>query len=114
MKENKNSTIWITSDTSTPTHSYEQLGMEPKKTKESQKHLVYGLKGIADFLHQSITTAWRLKNSGKYDAAISQNGRCIITDTDKLLELMRLDQGSKLPQYDNDTHYYNMYYEQNC
>jgi hypothetical protein len=63
------------------------------------------LKGLADFLHQSITSAWRLKASGKYDAAISQHGRCIITDTEKLLELMRLNQQSEqsipYPYYNN-------------
>lgn len=94
--------MWVASDTSTPAQSYVQSVEVTKK----EKHLVYGLKGIADFLHQSITTAWRLKKSGKYDAAISQNGRCIITDTDKLLELMRLDQASRQSQY---IPYYNMY-----
>lgn len=107
MKENITSTMWVASDTSAPARSYVQPFTEQKKAKESQDHLVYGLKGIADFLHQSITTAWRLKKSGKYDAAISQRGRCIITDTDKLLELMRLDQTSKRPDY--ITYYNNVY-----
>ena len=93
MKENITSTMWGDSDTTPPPPQlYENPFGTPISNKEPEKHLVYGLKGIADFLHQSITTAWRLKKSGKYDAAISQRGRCIITDTDKLLELMRLDQ----------------------
>ena len=104
MKENMTSTMWVASDTSSPARSYVQPMNEKNEKKNSQEHLVYGLKGIADFLHQSITTAWRLKKSGKYDAAISQRGRCIITDTDKLLELMRLDQASKQTEY---TPYYN-------
>lgn len=104
MKENITSTMWVASNTSTPDQSYVQPMNEQKEKKNPQEHLVYGLKGIADFLHQSITTAWRLKKSGKYDAAISQRGRCIITDTDKLLELMRLDQTSKQTEY---TPYYN-------
>ena len=86
--------MWVASNTSSPVRSYVQPMNEQNEKKDSQEHLVYGLKGIADFLHQSITTAWRLKKSGKYNAAISQRGRCIITDTDKLLELMRLDQAS--------------------
>lgn len=97
MNDNMTTTAWVTSDTNVypqPSHYY---GNEPQKKKEP--NLVYGLKGIADFLHQSITTAWRLKSSGKYNAAISQRGRCIITDTDKLLELMRLDQTSNLPNF---------------
>ena len=73
--------------------------------KEHVPKLVYGLKGIADFLHQSITTAWRLKKSGKYDAAISQHGRCIITDTEKLLELMRLDHANQQQEYSNNYYY---------
>lgn len=107
MKENITSTMWVASDTSNPERSYMQPIAEQKKEKDSQEHLVYGLKGIADFLHQSITTAWRLKKSGKFNAAISQRGRCIITDTDKLLELMRLDQASKQPEY---LPYYNNLY----
>ena len=103
MKKYYNSTMWVASDTSAPACSDVQPFAEQKKAKDSQNHLVYGLKGIADFLHQSVTTAWRLKKSGKFDAAISQRGRCIITDTDKLLELMRLDQASKRSEYN---HYY--------
>lgn len=107
MKENMTSTMWVASNTSSPARSYVQPMNEQNEKKDSQEHLVYGLKGIADFLHQSITTAWRLKKSGKYNAAISQRGRCIITDTDKLLELMRLDQASKQPDY---IPYYNNVY----
>ena len=105
MKENMTSTMWVASNTSSPARSYVQPTNEQNEKKDSQEHLVYGLKGIADFLHQSITTAWRLKKSGKYNEAISQRGRCIITDTDKLLELMRLDQATKqsdyIPYYNN-------------
>ena len=89
MEGNVIPTAWTTSDTSVYQQAPHFYGNEPQTKKEPK--LVYGLKGIADFLHQSITTAWRLKSSGKYNAAISQRGRCIITDTDKLLELMRLD-----------------------
>lgn len=99
MKENITTTTWAASSTALPERSYTLPTDEKKESNGAQSHLVYGLKGIADFLHQSITTAWRLKKSGKYDAAISQNGRCIITDTDKLLELMRLDQASDQPLY---------------
>ena len=101
MKEkNINSSMWYASDTTpaSPLPYVHPFG-EPVEKTDREKHLVYGLQGIADFLHQSITTAWRLKKSGKFDAAISQRGRCIITDTDKLLELMRLDQASKQPDY---------------
>jgi len=108
-KESITSTMWIASDTTPlPPPPCVNEYAEPMVAQKSEKHLVYGLKGIADFLHQSITTAWRLKKSGKYDAAISQHGRCIITDTDKLLELMRLDQANKEIEF---TPYYNNIYD---
>lgn len=100
IKENYES--WTTTSSSmyaTPSFN------EDRQNEKKQPKLVYGLKGLADFLHHSITTAWRLKKSGKYDAAISQHGRCIITDTEKLLELMRLDQTAEqsvsYPYYNN-------------
>lgn len=108
MKENRTTTMWVTSDTTPPPPTpYDFPYGEPRQEEKQEKHLVYGLKGIADFLHQSVTTAWRLKKSGKYDAAISQRGRCIITDTEKLLELMRLDQTQERPDY--FPYYNNMY-----
>ena len=101
----KTTKMWVVSDTFTLSHSYANPSIgEQEGKKMSKEHLVYGLKGLADFLHQSVTTAWRLKKSGKYDAAISQRGRCIITDTDKLLELMRLDVSAN--NQINNIHYY--------
>lgn len=91
MKDNNSKFEWVTSDTFMPVEHPYVRATESKEEKGSQDHLVYGLKGLADFLHQSVTTAWRLKKSGKFDSAICQRGRCIITDTEKLLELMRLD-----------------------
>ena len=103
IKENYES--WTT--TSSSMYAAPSVHADGKSEEKHSPKLVYGLKGLADFLHQSVTTAWRLKKSGKYDAAISQRGRCIITDTDKLLELMRLDQASKQPDY---IPYYNNVY----
>ena len=94
---------WTTTSSSMcATPSFNEDGQNEKKRDPK---LVYGLKGLAEFLHQSITSAWRLKKSHKFDAAISQRGRCIITDTEKLLELMRLDQQTEqsisYPYYNN-------------
>ncbi len=97
MYEGITSTTWVSSDTAANQIAQPYFG--EKNKPEPEKKLVYGLKGLADFLHQSVTTAWRLKSSGKYDAAISQRGRCIITDTNKLLELMRLDRSSIQQDY---------------
>lgn len=102
MYEEITSTAWVSSDTSIRQLVQPYYGKEDRA--EPKKQLVYGLKGLADFLHQSITTAWRLKSSGKYNAAISQRGRCIITDTNKLLELMRLDCSSFNSNYPSYTY----------
>ena len=51
------------------------------------KHLVYGIKGIADTFGCSIPTANRIKRSGIIDGAITQMGRKIVIDADLSLEL---------------------------
>lgn len=103
--DNKKYSNWIATGSSI--YAAPSVHADGKSEEKNSPKLVYGLKGIAEFLHQSITTAWRLKKSGKYDAAISQHGRCIITDTEKLLELMRLDQTIK--QIDCFPYYNNVY-----
>ena len=58
-----------------------------KVEAEKPKHLVYGIKGIADTFGCSIPTANRIKRSGIIDGAITQVGRKIIIDADLALEL---------------------------
>lgn len=53
-----------------------------------QKNLVFGIAGIAQLFNCSMTTANRIKASGKIDRAISQNGRTIVVDADLALELL--------------------------
>lgn len=55
----------------------------------SEKRLVYGIAGIAQLFNCSMTTANRIKASGKIDRAISQHGRMITVDADLALELMK-------------------------
>lgn len=54
-----------------------------------EKRLVYGIAGIAQLFNCSMTTANRIKASGKIDKAISQCGRIITLDADLALELMK-------------------------
>ncbi len=54
-----------------------------------EKRLVYGISGIAQIFNCSMTTANRIKASGKIDRAISQCGRMITIDADLALELMK-------------------------
>ncbi len=95
MKQEKHPK-WVS--TYTGSHQGTNFDSVPENSKQ-QKNLVYGLKGLAEFLHQSITTAWRVKNDPRYQAAIYQRGRCIITDTDKLMELMCLDSQPDKPTF---------------
>lgn len=50
---------------------------------------VEGIKGIAEIYGCSMATAQRIKNSGKIDAAITQVGRKIVTDTRLALQLLQ-------------------------
>lgn len=59
----------------------------PVNNPPESKEYVYGLKGIAELFHCSYTEAYRIKRSGKIDKAIKQDGRKIITDAKKALEL---------------------------
>lgn len=61
---------------------------EPQQ-EETQKHLVYGIAGIAQLFGCSITTANRIKASGKIDEAITQCGRMITVDADLALSLLK-------------------------
>lgn len=54
------------------------------------KRLVYGIAGIAQLFNCSMTTANRIKASGKIDKAISQTGRMIAVDADLALQLMKV------------------------
>lgn len=52
-----------------------------------EKRFVYGIAGIAQVFNCSMTTANRIKASGRIDRAIMQNGRIIVVDADLALEL---------------------------
>ncbi|NDW11958.1 DUF3853 family protein [Bacteroides sp. 214] len=54
-----------------------------------EKRLVYGISGIAQLFNCSMTTANRIKSSGRIDRAISQHGRMITVDAELALELMK-------------------------
>ena len=63
----------------------------PKKIVQEikERRKVYGIAGIAQIFNCSMTTANRIKASGKIDKAISQCGRIITIDADFALELMK-------------------------
>lgn len=61
-----------------------------EEEKATNKRLVYGIAGIAQLFNCSMTTANRIKVSGKIDQAISQTGRMITVDADLALQLMKI------------------------
>ena len=64
-----------------------QAPAEIKEEPEKAKRLVYGIAGIAQLFNCSMTTANRIKASGRIDKAISQHGRIIVVDAEKALVL---------------------------
>ena len=60
-----------------------------EKAPEKAKRLVYGIAGIAQLFNCSMTTANRIKASGRIDDAITQHGRIIVVDADKALLLFK-------------------------
>ena len=58
-----------------------------EKKPEQTKRLVYGIAGIAQIFNCSMTTANRIKASGRIDDAITQHGRIIVVDANKALQL---------------------------
>lgn len=59
----------------------------PQAVTAPGKKYVYGIAGIAQIFNCSMTTANRIKASGRIDRAISQTGRIIVVDADLALEL---------------------------
>ena len=61
-------------------------------SKPTEKIYVYGISGIQKLLNCSESSAKRLKKSGVINEAIIQNGRKIIIDVEKALELLKKNQ----------------------
>lgn len=62
---------------------------QPSVTKDysAKEKYVYGLNGLAKLLGCSKVHAGRIKRSGKLDEAIRQDGRLIVIEADKAIEL---------------------------
>ncbi|NCB69045.1 MAG: DUF3853 family protein [Bacteroidia bacterium] len=69
-------------------------GKQPEAVtiQDNSKRLVYGLRGIRGLFNCSHATAQRYKDTILKDA-VSQNGRKIIVDVDKALELFNAKDG---------------------
>lgn len=65
---------------------WEALGID--KTPKPAKRYAYGIQGIRNIFNVSHVTACRFKETIIKDA-VSQNGRVIVTDIDKAIELFQ-------------------------
>ncbi len=65
------------------------LKMPNEEIKKDAPNYVYGISGLAKLLGCSKGHASKLKAEGLFDEAIIQNGRKIIIDSDKALELFK-------------------------
>ena len=63
------------------------LVMSCVRESVSNRRLVSGLEGLADLFGVSISTAKRIKKSGRINAAIAQSGRTFVVDADKAIRL---------------------------
>ena len=61
--------------------------LEVSKLINAVKKYEFGLKGLAKILGCSISKASEVKRSGLLDDAIVQNGKIIVIDKDKALQL---------------------------
>ena len=61
--------------------------LEVSKLINTEKNYEFGLKGLAKILGCSISKASEVKRSGLLDDAIVQNGKIIVIDKDKALQL---------------------------
>ena len=66
-------------------------------TKKEEHNYVYGIKGIMHLFGVSNVTAQRYKN-GIIREAVSQNGRIIVVDADRALELFNKHKEEELLQ----------------
>lgn len=70
-----------------PVKAEESPVEERTPAEGGKRNLVYGIGGIAQLFNCSLTTANRIKASGRIDKAIKQHGRIIVVDADRALEL---------------------------
>lgn len=67
---------------------HDMINAKIQQKKEEKREYVYGLKGLAKLLGCSKATASKIKSSGQINEAISQNGKIIVIDKLKALELL--------------------------
>lgn len=67
----------------------------PKESKKSRKWYVNSIIELAKILGTSTTTIYRMKKNGLLDDAISQYGRWMFIDVEKVIETFKLSNRGK-------------------
>lgn len=72
-----------------------QQQAEATKTHDDDRWLVNSAQALAEILGTSVSTIWRMKAQGILDEAISQCGKWIVFDVNKVLELTNISNRRK-------------------
>lgn len=62
----------------------------PKQETKPERWYVNKISELAKILGTSVATVYRMKSDGLLDSAISQYGRWMVIDVDKVLEIFKL------------------------
>lgn len=68
----------------------EEIKYPPVDSYSNLPQFVTGIKGLAQILGISVSTVNRMKADGLLDDAVFQNGKTVIFDTYKVLEILRV------------------------
>lgn len=68
----------------------EEIKYSPVDSYSNLPQFVTGIKALAQILGISVSTVSRMKSDGLLDDAVFQNGKTVIFDTHKVLEILRV------------------------
>ncbi|OUO01350.1 DUF3853 family protein [Bacteroides clarus] len=68
----------------------EEIKYPPVDSYSNLPQFVTGIKALAQILGISVSTVSRMKADGLLDDAVFQNGKTVIFDTHKVLEILRV------------------------
>lgn len=72
------------------TETKEEIKYPPVDSYSNLPQFVTGIKALAQILGISVSTVSRMKADGLLDDAVFQNGKTVIFDTYKVLEILRV------------------------
>lgn len=63
--------------------------IDAQEEKKQTPELIHGIEKLAAFIGCSDTTIFRRIRDGKFDSCISRNGRLLIFDKEKVMEIIK-------------------------